>query len=41
LASEEQELIRPVRTAEDIAWALAQRDTADTANLYDIGDTGL
>ena len=42
LASEEQELIRPIRTPEDIAWALAQRDTADTAfdNGNDTGDTG-
>ena len=38
LASDEQELIRPIRSSEDIAWALAQRDTADTGSDTD-GDT--
>ena len=42
LASEEQELTRPLRTVDDVAWVLAQGDTADTAfdNEGDTGDTG-
>ena len=39
LASEEQELIRPVRSAEDITLALEQFDTADTGTVGDTADT--
>ena len=41
LASEEQELIRPVRSAEDIAMFLEEYDTADTGFAGDTGDTGI